>query len=172
LRDLSESEESDHSQPPQNLKDDDPDSRFLDRPREEEAMGAFKTTLVAPIAAFLIGAASTAAVSDLTKPLKAESVFKSSKSRKADVGQFVRAGRALGGPDAPAGYWPLGIAKIDGQRVVIYFRKGAKLDDAAGQGHGSAEVFDSTGHLRRRFIYRENLHSPPQIAEFIYVPER
>jgi hypothetical protein len=138
-------------------------------------MEALKTTLVTSIAAFLIGSASAAPGLDLvTKPLKPESAFKSSNPRMADVGiPFARADRAVGEPDAPAGYSPLGIARINGRRVAIYaFQNGAKLDDAAGQDHGSAEVFDRSGHLIRRFIYRENLNSPPQITEFIYKPER
>jgi hypothetical protein len=106
--------------------------------------------------------------------LNAEAVFKSSNSRKADVGiPLARADRAPDEPDAPAGYSPLGITKINGQRIAVYaFQNGAKFDDAAGQSRGSADVFDSGGHLMRRFIYRENLHSPPQITEFIYMPER
>jgi hypothetical protein len=67
----------------------------------------------------------------------------------------------------------LGIAKINGRRIAVYvFQNGAKLDDVAGQGQGFADVFDSAGHLIRRFVFRENLHSPPQITEFVYMPER
>jgi hypothetical protein len=138
-------------------------------------MEAFKTTLVTSVAAFFIGSASAAPGLDfVTRHLEEESVFKSSNARKADVGiPLARADRVSDEPDAPAGYAPLGITKINGQRIAVYaFQNGAKLDDAAGQGHGSAEVFDSAGHLIRRFIYRENLHSPPQITEFIYMPER
>jgi hypothetical protein len=151
------------------------DSRFLDRQREEEAMEAFKTTLVTSIAAFMIGSASATPGLDLvTKPFKADSVFKSSGARMAEVGiPFARGDQALSESDARAAYAPLGIAKVNGQRIAVYaFRNGAKFDDEAGQGHGSAEVFDSTGHLLRRFIFRENLNSPPRIIEFIYMPER
>jgi len=42
----------------------------------------------------------------------------------------------------------------------------------AGQGTGFADVFDRAGHLIRRFTFRENLNSPPQITEFVYMPER
>ena len=124
-----------------------------------KTLKTFKTTMVASIAAFLIGSASAAPVSDLiARPLKSESALKFSRARD---------------PGAPAGYSRLGIAKINGQRIAVYaFRNGAKLDDAGGQGHGSADIFDSAGHLKRRFTYRENLHSPPQITEFIYMPER
>jgi len=65
------------------------------------------------------------------------------------------------------------MAKINGRRVKVYaFQNGAKLNDATGQGHGFADVFDRAGHLTRRFIFRENLNSPPQITEFFYLPER
>jgi len=137
-------------------------------------MEAFKTTLVTSIAAaFLISSTFAAPVFDLgARPLKPDSVFKSSNARLSDVKMpLARVDRAVGEPEAPAWYSPLGIAKINGQRIAVYgFQNGAKLDDAAGQGRGSAEVFDSAGHLKRRFIYRENLNSPPKIAEFIYLP--
>jgi hypothetical protein len=137
-------------------------------------MQAFKTTLVTSVAAFLIGAACVPPELGLvSKPLKPESVFKSSNPGKEYVGPSDHADRTLGGPDAPAGYSPLGIARIDNQRIAVYsYQNGTRLDDAAGQGRGSADVFDHSGHLIRRFIYRENLHSPPQINEFIYMPER
>ena len=92
----------------------------------------------------------------------------------ADLGiPFARANRIAGEPDAPPGYSSLGIVNINGRRIAVYaFQNGARLNDTAGKGYGTAEVFDSAGHLRRCFIYRENLHSPPQIAEFIYVSER
>jgi len=146
----------------------------MDRPREEESMQAFKTALVTSVAAFLVGSAYAPPELDLvSRPEKSESVFKSSSPRKVYVGPSDHADRTLGEPDAPAGYSPLGIAKIDTQRIAVYaFQNGTRLDDAAGQGSGSADVFDRSGHLIRRFIYRENLHSPPQIAEFIYMPER
>lgn len=76
-------------------------------------------------------------------------------------------------PEAPEGYSALGIAKINGSRVAVYaFDNGAKLDDVAGPGRGSADVFDSAGHLIRRFAFRENLNSPPQITEYIALPAK
>ena len=67
----------------------------------------------------------------------------------------------------------MGIAKINGRRIAVYaFRNGAKLDDVAGEGHGSADVFDRAGHLMGRFTFRENLNSPPLITEFVYMPAR
>jgi hypothetical protein len=80
-------------------------------------------------------------------------------------------GRANSDPDAPEGYSTLGIAKINGSRVAVYaFDNGAKLDDVAGPGRGFADVFDNAGHLIRRFAFRENLNSPPQITEYVALP--
>ena len=54
-----------------------------------------------------------------------------------------------------SGYLPLGTAKINGRSIGVYvFQNGAKLGDEAGQGQGFADVFDSAGHLLRRFIFR------------------
>ncbi|MGA8567495.1 MAG: hypothetical protein WB580_06850 [Candidatus Binataceae bacterium] len=67
----------------------------------------------------------------------------------------------------------MGIAKINGTRIGVYaFQNGAKLGDVTGRGQGFADVFDSAGHLIRRFIFRENLNSPPQIVEFVYMRAR
>jgi hypothetical protein len=75
--------------------------------------------------------------------------------------------------DAPPGYSLLGIAHINGRRVAVYaFQNGAKLDDAAGPGQGFADAFDRAGHLIRRFTFRENLNSPPQITEYVSMPAR
>ena len=64
------------------------------------------------------------------------------------------------------------MAQINGRRVSGYvYQNGAKLDDAAGQGHGVADVFDNAGHLTRRFIFRENLNSPALFIEFFTCPE-
>jgi len=141
-------------------------------------MKAFKTYLITSIGAFLIGTASPAPRLALgAKVIKTDSEIKPGNALMSSVGSPVdpvaRVARAYGDPDAPAGYSPLGMAKINGRRVKVYvLQNGAKLNDAAGQGHGFAEVFDRTGHLTRRFIFRENLNSPPQITEFFYLPER
>src|SRR6266852_4251948 len=136
-------------------------------------MKAFKTTLITSIGAFLIGTAFPAprlalGTKDVNSPIKPGNSLMSS------VGfPLARVARAYGDPDAPAGYSPLGMVKINGRRVAVYvFQNGAKLNDAAGQGHGFADVFDHAGNLTRRFIFRENLNSPPQITEFFYLPER
>ena len=136
-------------------------------------MKALKTTLITSIGAFLIGTASPAPqLATSTKVVN--SSIKPGNALVSSVGlPLAGVARAYGDPDAPAGYSPLGMAKINGRRVKVYvFQNGAKLNDAAGQGHGVADVFDSTGHLIRRFIFRENLSSPPQITEFFYMPER
>ena len=125
-------------------------------------MEAFKTTLITLIGALLIGSASVAP--DLAigaNVVNLDSTFE----RAVD--------RAHSDPDAPEGYSTLGIAKINGSRVAVYaFQNGAKLDDVAGPGRGFADVFDSAGHLIRRFAFRENLNSPPQITEYVSMPEQ
>jgi hypothetical protein len=138
-------------------------------------MKAFKTTLITSIGAFLIGAASAVPGLALgTKVTHSASDLKSSNARVSGVGSsLVRIDQAPGDPDAPAGYSPLGITKINGKRVAVYvFQNGAKVDDVAGQGQGFADVFDSAGHLIRRFTFRENLNSPAQITEFVFMPAR
>ena len=67
-------------------------------------------------------------------------------------------GRAPGDPEVQLGYSALGIAQINGTSIGVYaFLQGAKAGDVAGRGQGFADVFDSAGHLKRRFIFRENL---------------
>jgi hypothetical protein len=133
-------------------------------------MEAFKTTLIASVGAFLIGAASAAAGLALTTKV----ALKSNHVGAAQAsGLVTHVARAPGDPDAPPGYSRLGIAKINGRRIAVYaFQNVAKLGDVAGQGRGFADVFDSAGHLVRRFIVRENLNSQPQIIEFVYLPAR
>jgi uncharacterized protein (TIGR03118 family) len=64
-------------------------------------------------------------------------------------------------PELPAGYAPFGIANIDGDLFVTYARQNAaKHDDVAGPGHGFVDVFDTDGHLLRRFASRGFLNSP------------
>ncbi len=64
-------------------------------------------------------------------------------------------------PDIPAGYAPFGIANIDGDLFVTYAQQNAaKHDDVAGSGHGFVDVFDTDGHLLRRFASRGSLNSP------------
>ena len=68
-------------------------------------------------------------------------------------------------PEIPAGYAPFNIANIDGDLFVTYAKQNAqKHDDVAGAGHGFVDVFDTDGHLIRRFESRGRLNSPWGIA--------
>ena len=131
-------------------------------------MRAFKTTLCASVGAFLISAAP---VAPEVVTANSNSVFNASRSERS----IARVDRALGDsdPDPSAGYSPLGIAKINGRRFAVNsFQNGAKRNDAAGQGQGFADIYDRNGHLIRRFAFRENLNSPPQITEYVSMPPR
>ena len=120
-------------------------------------MKALIIALITSINTFLIGSVSVAP--DLA--IGAKVVNLDSAFERADD-------RAYSDLDAPGGYSTLGIAKINGSRVAVYsFENGAKPDDVAGPGRGFADVFDSAGHLIRRFAFRENLNSPPQITEYV-----
>jgi hypothetical protein len=137
-------------------------------------MTTLKTTLITSIGTLLIGAASAAPILALgAKAVNSDSIFRSSNARtSAARSPSEHVDLANRDPDA-AGYLPLGTAKIDGRRVAInVFQNGATLDDTAGQGKGVAEVYDRSGHLVRRFVFRENRNSPPLITEFVYTPER
>jgi uncharacterized protein (TIGR03118 family) len=64
-------------------------------------------------------------------------------------------------PEMAAGYAPFGIANIDGDLFVSYAKQdAARHDDEAGAGHGFVDVFDTDGHLLRRFASRDTLNSP------------
>ena len=129
-------------------------------------MRAFKTTLCASVGAFLISAAP---VAPEVVTANSNSVFSASRSERS----IARVDRASGDPDPSAGYSPLGIAKINGRRFAVNsFQNGAKRNDAAGQGQGFADIYDTDGHLIRRFAFRENLNSPPQITEYVSMPPR
>ncbi|RZF24352.1 TIGR03118 family protein [Paraburkholderia sp. UYCP14C] len=68
-------------------------------------------------------------------------------------------------PNIPAGYAPFGIANIDGDLFVTYAKQDKqKHDDDAGRGRGFVDVFDTDGHLLRRFASRGTLDSPWGIA--------
>jgi uncharacterized protein (TIGR03118 family) len=68
-------------------------------------------------------------------------------------------------PEIPAGYAPFNIASIDGDLFVTYAKQDAqKHDDVAGAGHGFVDVFDTDGHLIRRFESRGRLNSPWGVA--------
>ncbi len=139
-------------------------------------MVAFKTTLIASIGAFLVGAASAATGLALnTRVANSDFALKSGREfRNTRVGLPVTpVERTHGDPVTPAGYSPLGIANINGRRVAVYaFHNGAKVNDAPGRGEGFADVFDRAGRLIRRFNFKENLNSPPQITEYVFIPAR
>jgi uncharacterized protein (TIGR03118 family) len=64
-------------------------------------------------------------------------------------------------PKIPAGFAPFGIENIDGDLFVSYAKQTAdKHDDVAGPGNGFVDVFDTDGHLLRRFASRGPLNSP------------
>ena len=68
-------------------------------------------------------------------------------------------------PTIPAGYAPFGIALVDGNLFVTYaLQDAAKHDDVRGPGHGFVNVFDTNGHLIKRFASRGALNSPWGIA--------
>ena len=68
-------------------------------------------------------------------------------------------------PDLPPRYAPFGIRNIDGQLYVTFAEQGeGKKDDVAGRGHGFVDVFDTSGHLLRRFVSRGRLNSPWGLA--------
>jgi len=76
-------------------------------------------------------------------------------------------------PEIPAGYAPFNIANVDGDLFVTYAKQDdAKHDDVAGPGHGFVDVFDTDGHLVRRFESRGRLNSPWGItrASFAFGP--
>jgi hypothetical protein len=123
-------------------------------------MGVTKITLIASIGAFLIGSASVAS----------DGSFPAVANPRAAL-KYVDGGHT----DSvnPEGYSSLGIAKINGIRVAVnILENGARTDDIAGAGRGFADVFDGDGHLIRRFTFKENLNSPPQIIEYVSMPPR
>jgi len=68
-------------------------------------------------------------------------------------------------PKIPAGFAPFGIQNINGDLFVTYAKQNAqKHDDVAGPGNGFVDVFDTDGHLLRRFASRGPLNSPWGIA--------
>ena len=68
-------------------------------------------------------------------------------------------------PDIPAGFAPFGIQNINADLFVTYAKQNAeKHDDVAGRGNGFVDVFDTDGHLLRRFASRGPLNSPWGVA--------
>lgn len=68
-------------------------------------------------------------------------------------------------PEIPRGYAPFNIVNLDGDLFVTYAKQDAdKHDDVAGVGHGFVDVFDTDGHLIRRYESRGRLNSPWGVA--------
>jgi uncharacterized protein (TIGR03118 family) len=68
-------------------------------------------------------------------------------------------------PKIPAGFAPFGIQNINGDLFVTYAKQDAeKKDDVAGPGNGFVDIFDTDGHLLRRFASRGALNSPWGVA--------
>jgi uncharacterized protein (TIGR03118 family) len=68
-------------------------------------------------------------------------------------------------PNIPSGFAPFGIQNINGDLFVTYAKQNSeKHDDVAGPGNGFVDVFDTDGHLLRRFASREVLNSPWGVA--------
>jgi uncharacterized protein (TIGR03118 family) len=69
----------------------------------------------------------------------------------------------------PRGFAPFGIQNIDGDLWVTYAKQDAeKDDDVAGPGNGFVDVFDTDGHLLRRFAEHGVLNSPWGLARAPY----
>ena len=61
----------------------------------------------------------------------------------------------------PKGYAPFNVQNINGQLFVTYAKQNdQKHDDVSGAGHGFVDVFDTSGHLVRRFNHGSFLDSP------------
>jgi hypothetical protein len=72
-------------------------------------------------------------------------------------------------PDIPSGFAPFGIQNINGNLFVTYAKQnGVKHDDVAGPGNGFVDIFDTDGHLLRRFASRGALNSPWGVARASY----
>ena len=69
-------------------------------------------------------------------------------------------------PDIPSGFAPFGIQNINGDLFVTYAKQKLpdKHDDMAGPGNGFVDVFDTNGHLLRRFASQGPLNSPWGVA--------
>jgi uncharacterized protein (TIGR03118 family) len=68
-------------------------------------------------------------------------------------------------PKIPAGFAPFGIQNINGDLFVTYAKQNAERhDDVAGPGNGFVDIFDTDGHLLRRFASHGPLNSPWGVA--------
>jgi uncharacterized protein (TIGR03118 family) len=79
--------------------------------------------------------------------------------------KLVTTGGGFSDPGIPPGFAPLGIENINGDLFVTYAEQNAaKNADVAGPGNGFLDVFDTDGHLKRRFASRGPLNSPWGVA--------
>jgi uncharacterized protein (TIGR03118 family) len=77
----------------------------------------------------------------------------------------VTTGGGFTDPDMAAGFAPFGIQNIDGDLFVTYAQQDPqKHDNVAGSGLGFVDVFDTDGHLLRRFASSGALNSPWGVA--------
>src|SRR5262249_7624485 len=61
----------------------------------------------------------------------------------------------------PDGFAPFGISAINSHLYVTYAKQDAdKHDDVAGAGNGFIDIFDTEGHLLKRFTSQGQLNSP------------
>lgn len=124
---------------------------------DESASGAVYKSLafaVNPTGAFLFAANFNAGTVDVFGPNGTDGMF----TKVTSAGGFSD-------PEIPPGYAPFNIVNLDGQLFVTYAKQNAqKHDDVAGPGHGFVDVFDTSGHLLRRFASRGWLNSPWGIA--------
>lgn len=89
-------------------------------------------------------------------------VFDSSFAPASSDGKFVDT-------HIRPGFAPFGIQNIDGDLWVTYAKQDAdKMDDVAGPGNGFVDVFDTDGHLLRRFTDHGVLNSPWGLARAPY----
>jgi uncharacterized protein (TIGR03118 family) len=89
-------------------------------------------------------------------------VFDSNFKAVTTEGQFVDR-------QIRAGFAPFGIQNIDGDLWVTYAKQdGDKMDDVGGAGNGFVDVFDTDGHLLRRFADHGVLNSPWGLARAPY----
>lgn len=124
---------------------------------DESASGAVYKSLafgVNPQGAFLFAANFSNGTVDVFGPNGTDGLF----AKAALAGNFAD-------PDIPPGYAPFNIVNVDGDLFVTYAKQNAeKHDDVAGPGHGFVDLFDTSGHLLRRFDSHGRLNSPWGVA--------
>ena len=71
------------------------------------------------------------------------------------------------GADLPPGYVPIGIVRFKGDSFAMLELQNSPRSVTQGPGGGVAEVFDSDGHLLRRFAGVERANSSWEVIEYI-----